>query len=144
MGKTANRFLIGVASAVLAAEAFPATAQPPVAHVNKIGYVNTERVLHDSRKAQEVRKSLEAEFQKRDLEISAGPQADLERRRSALGDEMNQRRDEELKQFIVRINGIVRRIAVAEKVDIVFLEAIYFNTRIDMTDKVIKELDAER
>ena len=139
-----SRFGSTIAVALLAAAAWPAAAQPPVAHVNKLGYVNTERVLHDSRKAQEVRKSLEAEFQKRDLEISAGPQADLERRRGALGDEMNQRRDEELKQFIVRINGIVRRIAVAEKVDIVFLEAIYFNTRIDMTDKVIKELDAGR
>ena len=139
-----SRFGSTIAVALLAAAAWPAAAQPPVAHVNKLGYVNTERVLHDSRKAQEVRKSLEAEFQKRDLEISAGPQADLERRRGALGDEMNQRRDEELQQFIVRINGIVRRIAVAEKVDIVFLDAIYFNTRIDMTDKVIKELDAGR
>lgn len=130
-----------IAACVLATAA---AAQQPVAHVNRIGYVNTERVLRDSRAALAVQKSLEAEFQKRDLEISAGPQADLERRRSALGEEMNQRRDEELKQIIGRINDIVRRIAVAEKVDIVFLEAIYFNTRIDMTDKVIKELDARR
>ena len=57
---------------------------------------------------------------------------------------MNARRDEEQKQIIIRINDIVRRIAVAEKFDAVFLDAVYFNTRIDMTDKVIKELDAGR
>ena len=121
-----------------------AAAQQPAAHVNKLGYVNTERVLRDSRAAQAVQKSLAAEFQKRDLEISAGPQADLERRRGALAEEMNQRRDDALKQFILKTNGVIRRIAEAEKLDIVLLEASYSSPRIDMTDKVIKALDAGR
>ena len=121
-----------------------AAAQQPAAHVNKLGYVNTERVLRDSRAAQAVQKSLAAEFQKRDLEISAGPQAGLERRRGALAEEMNQRRDDALKQFILKTNGVIRRIAEAEKLDIVLLEASYSSPRIDMTDKVIKALDAGR
>ena len=135
------RFASMIAAAVMATAA---AAQQPAPVTSKIGYVNTERVLHDSLAAQKVQKELEAEFQKRDKEIAAGPKEEIERRRSGLAEDMNQRREEELKQIIIRINDIVRRIAVAEKVDIVFLEAIYFNTRIDMTDKVIKELDAGR
>lgn len=144
MNSRQRYYVVGIALALMAAVAIPAAAQQPAPHLNKIGYVDTERVLRGSRAALEVQKSLEAEFQKRDLEISAGPQADLERRRSALGVEMNQRRDDSLKQFILNTNDIIRRIAEAEKFDIVFLEAAYHNARIDMTDKVIKELDAGR
>jgi len=133
-----------IAAGLVAAAAFPAAAQQPAPHAGKIGYVNTERVLHDSHAAKKVQQALDAEFQKRNREIAAGPKDEIERRRSGLAEDMNVRRDEELRQIIIRINEIVRRIAVAENVDIVFLDAIYFNKRIDLTDKVIKELDAGR
>jgi outer membrane protein len=133
-----------IAAGLAAAAAFPAAAQQPAPHVSRIGYVNTERVLHDSRAAKKVQQELEAEFQKREKDIAAGPKEEIERRRSGLAEDMNVRRDEELKQIIIRINDIVRRLAVAEKIDAVFLEAIYFNARIDLTDKVIKELDGGR
>jgi len=57
---------------------------------------------------------------------------------------MNQRRDDALRRLILKTNDIIRRIAEAEKFDVVFLEAAYHNARIDLTDKVIKELDAGR
>lgn len=138
-----NRFLIGaVLAGAIALAAGTAAAQAPAA--SKIGYVNTERVMRESRAAQQMQKGLEAEFQKRDKEIAAGPAADMERRRSALIEDMNLRRENAVKQFIDKANGVIRRIAEAEKFDIVFLDAAYANARIEITEKVIKALDAGR
>jgi len=39
-----------------------------------------------------------------------------------------------------RTNKVIRQIAEAEKYDIVFQEAVYASKRIDITDKVLKEL----
>ena len=144
-----NRFLslrriltrAALATAVALA-AGTAAAQAPAA--SKIGYVNTERVMRESRAAQQMQKGLEAEFQKRDKEIAAGPAADMERRRSLLIEDMNLRRENAVKQFIDKANGVIRRIAEAEKFDIVFLDAAYANARIEITEKVIKALDAGR
>ena len=138
-----NRFLIGaVLASAIALAAGTAAAQAPAA--SKIGYVNTERVMRESRAAQQMQKGLEAEFQKRDKEIAAGPAADMERRRSLLIEDMNLRRENAVKQFIDKANGVIRRIAEAEKFDIVFLDAAYANARIEITEKVIKALDAGR
>ena len=143
MDKSVNRFLARAAlAAALALSAGAAAAQAPAG--NKIGYVNTERVMRESRAAQQMQKGLEAEFQKRDKEIAAGPAPDIERRRSALIEDMNLRRENAVKQFIDKANGVIRRIAEAEKFDIVFLDAAYANARIDITEKVVKALDAAR
>ena len=149
MDKSLNRFLslrriltrAALATAVALA-AGTAAAQAPAA--SKIGYVNTERVMRDSRAAQQMQKGLEAEFRKRDKEIAAGPAPDMERRRGALIEDMNLRRENAVKQFIDKANGVIRRIAEAEKFDIVFLDAAYANARIEITEKVIKALDAGR
>lgn len=133
-----------IAAALVAAAAGTAAAQQPAPAVSKIGFVSTERVLRDSRASQQVQKGLEAEFQKREREIAGGPKGDIEKRMSGLAEDMNLRREDALKQFIEKTNGTIRRIAEAEKFDIVFLEAAYANARIDLTDKVIKELDAGR
>lgn len=84
-----------------------------------------------------------AERQKR--ERDAGELArDIERRRTAFAEDVNQRREEAMKQLIEKTNGIIRRIAEQQKFDIVFVEAAYANARIDITDQVIKALDSER
>ncbi len=149
MDKSLNRFLSlnsclirAALATALALSAGTAAAQAPAG--NKIGYVNTERVMRESRAAQQMQKGLEAEFQKRDKEIAAGPAPDIERRRSALVEDMNLRRENAVKQFIDKANGVIRRIAEAEKFDIVFLDAAYANARIDITEKVVKALDAGR
>ena len=137
------------AAALAAAISFPALAQQPAAPAAapagyKIGYVNTERVMKNSRVSQQAAKGMEAEFQKREKEIAAGPAAEAERRRAALNEDFGARRDEAIKQFIDKANDVIRRIAEAEKFDAVFLEAAYASNRIDITDKVIKALDAGR
>ena len=91
-----------------------------------------------------MQKSLQAEFQKRGQDIDAGTKNEIAWRRNALNDDMNQRRDEAMKKFVDRTNGIIKRIAEAEKIDVVFFEAAYATPRIDMTDRVIKALDQER
>ena len=57
-------FLHALAIAVLALPAIPALAQ------NKIGFVNTERIMRESAPAQRAQKKIEGEFTKRDQELS--------------------------------------------------------------------------
>lgn len=143
---TKKRIVPAIAVLLLALAASPAVAQQPAAAPNayKIGYVDTQRVMRDSRAAQQVRKELDDEFLRRTREIEAGAPGDQQRRKAALADEMNMKREFSLKQFIDKANDIVKRVAEAEKFDAVFLEAAYFNTRIDLTDRVIKALDGGR
>jgi outer membrane protein len=133
-----------MASALFAAAALPVVAQQPAPTEYKIGFVNPERVMRDSRASQKATKELEDEFNKRGKEIAGAPAGERERRGTALDEDMNLRRDEALKQFIERTNAIVKRIAEAEKFDAVFFEAAFASKRIDLTDRVIKAVDAER
>jgi outer membrane protein len=130
------------AAATLFAAALPAAAQDAAGY--KIGFVSTERVLRESRASQKAAKDIEAESRRRGKEIEAAPAGERARRGAALTEDMNLRRDEALKQFIDRTNAIVRRIAEAEKFDAVFFEATFASKRIDLTDRVIKAVDAER
>ena len=130
--------------AVAAVMATAAAAQKPAPIEYKIGIVNAQRVIKDSRVSKDMYQKLEADFKKREKEIEGGPKADIERRKAALNEDMDQRRADALKQFIDKANATIKRIAVAEKFDVVFLDAAYANARIDLTDKVIKEIDAGR
>ena len=68
---------------------------------------------------------------------------DFQKRQRDYREDVNQRRNEELSQVIEQANRIIRQIAESEKYDIIFQEAAYANPRIDITDKVIKALDAK-
>jgi outer membrane protein len=131
-----------LAAAILAAAAGLAAAQQQPSQ--KIGYVNTDRVMAEARVAQAAKKSLEDEFKRRDEEIAAGPPANIERRRAALFEDMSARREETLKGLIEKANATIRRIAMDENLDAVFYEASYAAPRVDITEKVIKALDAAR
>jgi outer membrane protein len=131
-------------AAALAAAPRPAAAQQPAQATGKFAIVNTQRIMRDSKLSQQTQKTLEAEVQKRLKEIEAGPKDQIERRKNALGEDMNARRQEALQKFIEKTNAIVRRVAETEKLDIVFFDAAYAHARIDITDKVIKELDSGR
>jgi outer membrane protein len=135
---------VAVLAILLAAAAGTAAAQATAPVSAKVGFVNTEQVMRDARISQQAQKSLEDEFKKRDEEIARGPQGEIERRRRALVEEMTQRRDETLKQIVDKANAMIKRIAEEEKFDAVFLEAAYVSARIDITEKVIKALDAAR
>jgi outer membrane protein len=133
-----------IAAAAMATAAAAQQKPAPAPAVAKIGFVNTERLQRESRTAQKARQELEDKFQKRAKEIDEGPQNQIERRRIALEEEMRVEREDALRQFVDRTNRIIRQVALAEDFDAVFLEAAYSNARIDITDKVIKELDAGR
>ena len=64
------------------------------------------------------------------------------RRQREFREDLNQRRNEELAAVVERANRVIRQIAEAEKFDIIFQEAVYASSRIDITDKVIRSLNA--
>ncbi len=163
------RTLLVCATALLAAAVTPALAQ------SKIGFVNTERILRDAAPAQRAQKKIEAEFAKRDQDLSkiadqlkrmqddlekngvTMPEAqrrakerdfnelnrDFQRRQREFREDLNQRRNEELASVVETANRVIRQIAEQEKYDIIFQDAVYANPKIDITDKVIKALEAK-
>ncbi len=46
--------------------------------------------------------------------------------------------------LVERSNRIIRQIAEQEKYDLIVQEAVYFNPRIDITERVLKALNAAR
>ena len=162
------RFFLSLSLLCLAAMfASPLSAQ------NKIGFVNTERILRDSAPAIRAQKKIEAEFKKRDEELAKSAErvkrlqeemeknsvtmtdsqrrqkerefADLnrefQRAQREFREDLNQRRNEELAQVVEQANRAIRKLAEEDKYDIVFQDAVYASTRIDLTDKVIKALE---
>lgn len=65
---------------------------------------------------------------------------EFERKRREYHEDRNQRQNEELAGVLDRANKTIRQVAEAEKFDLIVQEAVYFNPRIDITDKVIKAL----
>ena len=55
---------------------------------------------------------------------------------------MSARKNEELSQVLERANKVVKQVAEAEKYDVILQEAVYINPKHDITDKVIKALNA--
>ena len=85
-----------------------------------------------------------AEGQRRTREREIGElDRDFQRKRREFQEDLNQRRNEELAQVLEQANRAIRLIAEQEKYDIIFQDAVYANPRIDITDKVIKSLDAK-
>jgi outer membrane protein len=86
-----------------------------------------------------------SETQRRNKEREFGEQSrDFQRKQREYQEDVNVRRNEELAQVIEQANRIIRQIAESEKYDIIFQEAAYANPRIDITDKVIKALEASK
>ena len=131
-----------IAALFMAAAVGVASAQAPAS--NKIGMVSMDRVLRDSSVSLKAQQTLEAEYKKREAEINAGPPGEVARRRQALVEDISQRRDEMLRQVVDKANAAIKRVAEEENFDAVFFEAAYAAPRADLTDKVIKALDAAR
>ena len=112
----------------------------------KIGFVNSDRVMREASPAVAAQKRLEKEFEARDRELQAqgkrlqGLQEDLERNGMTMSPE--DRRNEELAAVLDRANKAIKEIAERDGFDIIFQEAVYASTRIDITDQVIKALAA--
>lgn len=168
MTKTSALLVLAIAAAV---------AAPPLAAQaeNRIGFVNTARILRDAAPAVRAQKRIEAEFAKRDQELAKTAEQlkrmqddlekqgltmqesqrrakerefgdlnrDFQRRQREFREDINQRRNEELAQVVEQANRVIRQIAEQEKYDIIFQDAVYANPRIDITDRVIKALEAK-
>ena len=67
---------------------------------------------------------------------------DLQRRQREFQEDLNGRRNEELQQVLDRATKAVKQVADTEKYDLVVQEVVYVNTKHDITDKVLKILNA--
>ena len=67
---------------------------------------------------------------------------EFQRKRREFQEDLNSRKNEELQLVIERANRVVRSLAEAEKFDLILQEAVYVNAKHDITDKVIKTLNA--
>ncbi len=140
----------------------------------KIGYVNSERVLREAVPAKAAQTKLEAEFGKRERELTDlaqrlkaaadklekdGPtlapseqqrrqrelveqDRDIQRKRREFQEDLNQRRNEELAAVVERANRVIKQIFDSEKYDVILQEVVFASSKVDITDKVIKGLNA--
>jgi len=69
---------------------------------------------------------------------------DLQRKRGEFQDDLNARKQEELQRIIDRANQVVSQIAKSNHYDAVLQDAVYINPRLDITDQVIKALNASK
>ena len=67
---------------------------------------------------------------------------DLQRKRREFQEDLNQRRNEELAGVVERANRVIKQIFDTEKYDVILQEVIFAGPRVDITDKVIKALNA--
>ncbi|MDO5086950.1 MAG: OmpH family outer membrane protein [Comamonadaceae bacterium] len=69
---------------------------------------------------------------------------ELQRKTREFQEDLNARRNEELQAVLDRANRVVKQVAEAEKYDVILQEAVYLNPQLDITDKVIKALNASK
>jgi outer membrane protein len=159
-----SHFLL--AGACTLAGLFSAVAQ---AQEFRVGFVNTDRIFREANMAKSAQAKLETEFAKRERDLVAQGETekfekdaptlsegqrtsrqrvlveqdrDFQRKRREFQEDLNNRKNEELQGVLERANRIVKQVAEAEKYDVILQEAVYFNPKHDITDRVIKALDA--
>ncbi len=69
---------------------------------------------------------------------------EFQRKRREFQEDLNARKNEELQSVLERANRVVKQVAESEKYDLVLQEAVYINPKHDITDKVIKALNASK
>jgi outer membrane protein len=67
---------------------------------------------------------------------------DIQRKRLEIQEDLTQRKNEELAAVVERANRVIKQIFDQEKYDVILQEAIFSGPRVDITDKVIKALNA--
>lgn len=137
----------------------------------KIGYVNTERVYREAVPALNAQKKLEREFANREAELkrlaargkeleallaknksSDSDRRAMERELASVDreyqaksrdfrDDLNQRRNEEFASVQERANRVIRVLAEREQFDLILQDVVYVSGKLDITPKVLKELE---
>ncbi|WP_287951891.1 OmpH family outer membrane protein [Diaphorobacter sp.] len=67
---------------------------------------------------------------------------EFQRKRREFQEDLGARKNEELGQVLERANRVVKQVAEQEKYDVILQEAVYINPKHDITDKVIKAMNA--
>lgn len=142
------------------------------AQAEKVGFVNTERLLREAPLSVRAQKKLEREFSPREQELQkmakqardlqaqldkegvtmseserkakerdlANLNREFQRQSREFREDLNLRRNEELGAIQEKARKAILEIARAEKFDLIVEQAVYFNPKIDITDRVMKEL----
>jgi len=84
----------------------------------------------------------EAERTRRQREL-VDQDRDLQRRRREFQEDLSQRKNEELATVVERTNRVIKQIFETEKYDLILQEAVFWSPKVDITDKVIKALNAQ-
>ena len=69
---------------------------------------------------------------------------ELQRKSREFQEDLGNRKNEELAKVLDQANKIVQQVAEAEQYDVILQEAVYVNPKHDITDKVIKALNAAK
>lgn len=67
---------------------------------------------------------------------------DMQRKQREFQEDLNQRRNEELAAVVERANRVIKQIFDSEKYDLILQEVVFAGPRVDITDKVIRTLNA--
>ena len=83
----------------------------------------------------------ESEKTRRQREL-VDQERDLQRKQREFQEDLNQRKNEELAAVVERANRVIRQIFETEKYDAILQEVVFAGPRVDITDKVIRALNA--
>jgi len=84
----------------------------------------------------------EAERNRRQREL-VDQDRELQRKRREFQEDLSQRKNEELATVVERTNRVIKQIFETEKYDLILQEAVFWSAKVDITDKVIKALNAQ-
>ncbi|MDF7675244.1 OmpH family outer membrane protein [Neisseriaceae bacterium ESL0693] len=142
--------------------------------VQKLGFINTGRVYQESVQAQSIQQSLEKEFAARQKKLQAMQEEGLalktaiesgkvsaakreakikqmlvmdqkyKEAATQLAEDYNLRRNEEFASLQQNANKVIIDLARKEGYDLIIQDAIFVNSKFDITDKVIKALNAQQ
>jgi outer membrane protein len=65
---------------------------------------------------------------------------EFQRMQREFREDLTIRRNQEIQGLMERANRVIRKIAEADKFDLIIQDAVYRNPRIDITDRVLKAL----
>lgn len=68
---------------------------------------------------------------------------EFQRKRREFQEDLTQRKNEELSAVVERANKVIKQIYETEKYDLILQEAVFAGPKIDITDKVVKALNAQ-
>ncbi len=139
--------------------------------IQKLGFIDTERVYRESKQAQHIEKTLQQEFASRQAKLQDLQRAGAELEQKAASDKLspeerqqvlqrlgsmvqqfrteqaqlaedfNLRRNEEFAALQASANKVIIDLAKQEGYDLIIQDAIYVNGKFDITDKVIRSLN---